>query len=125
MVRVTSRTNQQVTLSPDSKAEILTNGEIRLSERIDPYLVISWRDNIFLFTAKPVNEVFAEIERQYNITIESDLKTIVRYTGNFTKKQHVEEILGYICPALNLKFSRKSASVYSIIHANEWPVKSP
>jgi transmembrane sensor len=124
-VRVTSLTNQVVTLSPNSKAEIQDNGEIKVSHQIDPYPVISWRNNIFLFTAKPVNEVFSEIERQYNITIETNLNNIVRYSGNFTKEQHVEEILSYICPALNLKFSKKSATVYSIIQENEWPGKSP
>jgi transmembrane sensor len=118
-VKVTSLTNKAVTLSPNSKAEIQDNGEIKVSDQIDPYPVISWRNNIFLFTAKPVNEVFSEIERQYNISIESNLNNIVRYTGNFTKEQHVEEILGYICPALDLKFSRKSATVYSIIQQNE------
>jgi transmembrane sensor len=118
-VKVTSKALREVILHPESKAEILDDGTILVSDKIDTYPVISWRSNIFLFTAKPIKEVFSEIERQYNITIHSDLNDMIRYTGNFTKEQHVEEILGYICPALGLKYDRKSGGVYNIIQLNE------
>jgi transmembrane sensor len=118
-VKVTSNTLKEVVLHPESKAEILDDGTILVSNKIDTYPVISWRNNVFLFTAKPVKEVFSEIERQYNITIHSNLNDMIRYTGNFTKEQHVEEILGYICPALGLRYDRKSGGVYNIIQLNE------
>jgi transmembrane sensor len=118
-VKVTSLTRKVVVLHPETRAEILNNGEIQVSEKIDTFPVISWRNNIFLFTAKPVKEVFSEIERQYNITIHSNVYEYVRYTGNFTKEQNVEEILGYICPALDLTYTRKSTDVYNITRANE------
>lgn len=118
-VKVISPTRVTAVLLPGSRAEISGIGEIRIIEKTDTYPVISWRDNIFLFTAKPVGEVFEEIERQYNITIHSNMNNQAHYSGNFAKEQQVEEILGYICPALGLKYTQKSAGEYLITHVDE------
>lgn len=118
-VKVTSKQKEQVVLIPNSKAIILSNGEIEVQKDIVTFPEISWRNNIFLFTAAPVREVFYEIERQYNITINADFDDFTLYTGNFTKDQGVEEVLGYVCPALGLKYKRNSQGEYLIIKDNE------
>jgi transmembrane sensor len=114
-VKVISIANDGKIIQPNSKAIITPDGQINLIQDIETLPEISWRDNTFLFTSVPVSEVFSEIERQYGITIDARIDNYALYTGNFSKKQKVEDILGYICPALGYTFVRKSEKVYSII----------
>lgn len=118
-VKVTSKSKHEVVLLPNNKASIQKNGTIDVFEDIDALPEISWRNNLFMFTATPIRNVFKEIERQYGVTILADIDSYVLYTGNFTKDQNVEDILGYICPALGYKFVNKSTNVYYIIPTNE------
>ena len=118
-VKVISKTKSQVVLQANSKAEIQEDGEIVIKNDIQPYPEISWRNHVFTFTATPVGQVFREIERQYSITILTDLTKMPVYTGNFKKQQHVEDVLGYICPALGLKYTKKSVNLYVITRDKE------
>ena len=119
IVKVKSKAGFEAILRPNSKAEILPGGKINVLENIQTYPEISWKQNIFLFTASPVFQVFREIERQYGVHIESKVDDFSLYTGNFTKDQNVEEILEYVCPALGLKYIRKSVGEYLIIPKDE------
>lgn len=118
-VKVKSSVGFETILKPNSKAEIQTNGKIKVDTDIETFREISWKKNIFLFTASPVLKVFSEIERQYGVTIKTNINPSSLYTGNFTKDQNVEEILGYVCPALGLKYSRLSIGQYLITRENE------
>lgn len=118
-VKVKSKLGFETVLKPNSKAEIESNGKIKVQSNIETFPEISWKKNIFLFTASPVLKVFLEIERQYGVKIEARINNYSRYTGNFTKDQNVEEILGYVCPALGLQYSRMSEGKYLIIKQDE------
>lgn len=118
-VKVSSKAGFVAVLKPNSKAEIQADGKINVQENIQTYPEISWKKNIFLFTASPAAKVFKEIERQYGIHIETKIDDYSLYTGNFTKDQNVEEILEYVCPALGLRYIRKSAGEYLIIPKEE------
>lgn len=118
-VKVSSKAGFVAVLKPNSKAEIQADGKIDVQENIQTYPEISWKKNIFLFTASPAGKVFKEIERQYGIHIETKIDDYSLYTGNFTKDQNVEEILEYVCPALGLRYIRKSAGEYLVIPKEE------
>ena len=118
-VKVKSRLGFEILLKPNCKAEIQPDGKINVLSNIETFPEISWKKNIFLFTASPVHQVFKEIERQYGVNIERKFDEYSLYTGNFTKDQNVEEILKYVCPALGLKFIRKSTGQYLIIRNDE------
>lgn len=118
-VRVRSRAGFEVLLKPNSKAEIQADGKISVLNNIETYSEISWKKNVFLFTASPVFQVFKEIERQYGVHIEASVDDKSLYTGNFTRDQNVEEILEYVCPALGLKYIRKSAGEYLIVQKKD------
>jgi len=118
-VKVKSKAGFEAILKPNSKAEIQPGGKINVLENIETYPEISWKQNVFLFTASPVFQVFREIERQYGVHIEAKVDDYSLYTGNFTKDQNVEEILEYVCPALSLKYIRKSAGEYLITQRDE------
>ncbi len=118
-VKVRSRFGFEAIIKPNSKAEVTRNGEINVSANIETYPEISWKKNIFLFTAMPVRDVFTEIERQYDVKIDIKTDNYSLYTGNFTKNQNIEETLSYICQALGLRFILKSAGEYQIVRENE------
>lgn len=118
-VRVKSSMGEEAILQPGSKAEVQTNGKIKVLTDIETFPEISWKKNIFLFTASPILQVFSEIERQYGVKIQTNISDHSLYTGNFTKDQDVEEILAYICPALGLKYNRMSAGKYLITKEDE------
>ena len=65
-VRVSSSPDNKVILLPNHQAEILANGQILVNKQADVTTEISWKNNIFLFTATPIRQVFREIERQRN-----------------------------------------------------------
>lgn len=118
-VKVRSLLGYEAIIKPNTKAEIKRNGKIKVSTNIETFPEISWRKNIFLFTATPVHAVFTEIERQYGVKIDTDIKDESLYTGNFNKDQNVEDILEYVCPALGLQYVRKSMGEYLIIQKDE------
>lgn len=118
-VKVRSKAGYEVLLKPNSKAVIQADGKINVMNDVETYSEISWKKNVFLFTASPVFQVFKEIERQYGVHIEARVDDQSLYTGNFTKDQNVEEILEYVCPALGLKYIRKSAGEYLIVQKKD------
>ncbi len=118
-VRVSSKQNKQVVLQAGGQAVVQPDGEIELRHNIETFPEISWRDHVFVFTSTPIQAVFEEIERQYGVTIQTDMTSEVFYTGNFTEEQNMEDILGYVCPAVGLKYIRKSPNLYFITQTNE------
>jgi len=118
-VRVTVQNGAQVVLSPNDKAELQTNGQLKVSQSIEVYPEVSWKENVFIFTAVPIHQVFAEIERQYGMKFDLPVGDASLYTGNFSKDQNIEEILNYVCPALGLKYIRKSGVEFKISYLNE------
>ncbi|MDP2336312.1 MAG: FecR family protein [Bacteroidota bacterium] len=118
-VKVRSRLGFEAIIKPNSQAEVNRNGEITVLTNIETFPEISWKKNIFLFTATPVHSVFTEIERQYGVSIDTKIDNKSLYTGNFNRDQNVEEILEYVCPALGLKYVRKSVGKYLIVPKDE------
>ena len=113
-VKVTSKENIGIVLKPSTSAELVDNGNFNIAHNINIHSAISWRDNIFVFNAEPIPKVLSEIARQYNVSITAQLDTMMLYTGNFTRKQEIESVLGYICPALGLEYSKVDKNTYRI-----------
>lgn len=113
-VKVTSKENVGIILKPSTHAKLTDNGNFNIEHNINIHNAISWRDYIFVFNAAPINKVLNEIARQYNVNFTAKLDTMMLYTGNFTKKQEIESVLGYICPALGLEFSKIDNNSYRI-----------
>jgi ferric-dicitrate binding protein FerR (iron transport regulator) len=117
-VKVISKSNESVVLYPNQKATIVNNGKINFEQNVEIYPEISWKENVFLFTATPIELVLKEIERQYGVTVKSVFKGSAFYSGNFSKHKSVEEVLGYICPAMSLKYRKLSENHYEVSTVN-------
>ncbi|HEY9113145.1 MAG TPA: FecR domain-containing protein [Bacteroidales bacterium] len=113
-VKVVSTKNSEVILVPGQMAEVDQLGKIKVSENITLEEPMSWRDNMFNFVAAPIQTVFEEIERQYNITITNTLETELYYTGHFSREKPVEEVLSLICKPFGINFVKKSENKYLV-----------
>ncbi len=78
--------------APQSEPVILAAGEaVRLSDgRLEQYKVSDsnvlpgWINGVFRFDGQPMSEVFAELERQFDVDIQySDEISAIKYTGGF------------------------------------------
>lgn len=115
-VRVVSETGKEVTLEMFEKAEVDALGNIEVREQINRVHETAWAHQMFNFTATPFDEVIAEIERQYNVSISSSCQLDYLYTGYFEKEASVEGALKMVCTPFGLTFVRYSNSRYEILN---------
>jgi transmembrane sensor len=109
--------------SPSGKSEILVKNESAELSGKEMIKSVSthtnndasaWIENRFVFTSAPVQEVFDELERQFDIKIITDSNLSDLYTGNFKRGESVEKILNIICKPLNLTYSKENLNTYKI-----------
>jgi len=103
-VRVTSRTRNQIILTPGEKAEVNPRGEITFSKEIKTRDYNAWKNRQFVFTAAPLTYVLNELARRYNVEIDLKKKVQARYTGNFSADIPVTQALNIICKPFGLTF---------------------
>jgi len=108
--------SSEVFLLPNEKTELVSN-ELR-KQAVDAVQDIAWTNNSFIFTDRPLDEVFAEIERQYNVVIDLPENIKFSYSGNFDKTSDVKQVLGYVCRPFNLNFIEEKAGVFRIEKIN-------
>ncbi|WP_372639580.1 FecR family protein [Ancylomarina sp.] len=114
-VRVLSNmTKEEVVLYSKDFASINRNGQIELETGINVKEKTMWRDHIFFFTATPIQQVFEEIELQYDIRIVKKDLAKIPYTGNFKKSNSVDEVLNWVCLPLGLEYSKVSSKKYIV-----------
>lgn len=109
---LSTKTKQSVIIKPKQKVSVSPKGELKIKDNVDVNNTKAWISNKFVFTSAPLNQVFEEIERQYNTKIILTQKLQFQYTGSFEKKKSVEETLQLICRPFNLKIEKKSGNYY-------------
>nr|WP_321357964.1 FecR domain-containing protein [uncultured Draconibacterium sp.] len=113
-VQVTSPNDEKVMLLPQNHVE-LEEGKLVVTKMYEPEKAISWKQNYFYFTGRPLKEVIDEIERQYAVTIKLDPQLNNRNFGsNFSKQHSVENVLDFVCKPMNLKFEKQANNVYIV-----------
>mgnify|MGYP001546117592 CR=1 FL=1 len=117
-VKVISTTNKEVILSPDYKAEVDANGDIKVYKEKESKQSISWVNNMFNFTSVPLGSVLEEIERQYDITIYNSIEKDYFYTGFFSRDKNAEEVLNLLAKTFGFTFVKRSDKVYEIIQSD-------
>jgi ferric-dicitrate binding protein FerR (iron transport regulator) len=119
LVEVVSNDNKPVLLHPNHHVE-LENGKLVMKTNYKSEKAIDWKLNQFYFTGRPLEEVFREIERQYNVQIQfqSGINSR-RFSSNFSKPNRVEDVLDYVCKSMKLKFVKQSENVFLIVKVDE------
>lgn len=97
IVNVSIGTSKQ-TLMPAQQANFDKERTTLTKESVDIYDIIAWKDGIFSFTDKPLDEIATVLERWYNvkIIIENDSMKKIRFSGVFSKDQDLNSILNII-----------------------------
>ena len=114
-VKVVSITNEEAILSPNYHAEIIEDGNIKVTKKNNSSYATGWMEKMFDFTSIPLHDVINEIEYFYNITINTPEELDYYYTGFFSKQKPVEEVLNLLCKPFGLTFVKKSESNFEII----------
>ncbi len=118
LVEVISKSNESVLLKPDSHVE-LEEGKLVMKTNYKTEKAIDWKLNQFVFSGRPLKEVFKEIERQYNVNIRLQPELYNRnFSSNFTIPNHVEDVLEYICKSMQLKYVKQSENVFLVVKEN-------
>lgn len=113
-IKVTSFTSEEAVLSPEYEASVNSAGNIVVRKEHNAGVSNAWINNMFNFTARPILQVFKEIERQYDIKILFKTLPDYSYTGYFLKDKPVEEVLTLVCKPFGLTFARISEKEYEI-----------
>lgn len=111
---ISSIKRESVILHPNQEAVIKADGTIKFVQSRSIEATKAWTENMFIFTAAPLKFVIREIERQYNIRIETHEDYNMTYTGNFNKSISEKDVLDLVCKSLELKFEAKSKGEYLI-----------
>ncbi|GET28571.1 FecR family protein [Prolixibacter sp. SD074] len=107
-------THENIILRPDEHAYLEKNGNLKVVAHYNVKQSNAWMHDMFIFTGTPINLVFQEIERQYNVQIKAKENMDYTYTGNFTRNMPVIEVLQYVCEPFGLTFVKQSKKVYQI-----------
>ena len=113
-----SAAGKYVLLLPNQHAEIQSGKLVKTENISQPENIISWRENRFIFSSVPFSEVVREIERQYGITISSDLPLSGTISVSFRKEADVDKILSMVCKPLGYSFVKNSDNNYKITGSN-------
>lgn len=111
-VKVSANNDHQIIL-PGERVELTQQ---RLIKTIDNNIkkTISWKEGIFYFEDKPLISIFAEIERQFDVSIKYNEKEERLITVSFSNKK-LNEALDIICIPMGLKYevdNNKKVSIY-------------
>lgn len=114
-VRVSDADNKiEMIIEPGEMAEIIANkGKI---EEINAENILAWKNNMFNFIAEPLPFVLEEIERQYNVRLETEIPNLSElfYSGYFTKSETLDSTLYLICHTFGLTFAKQNENNYKV-----------
>lgn len=127
------KVSSPILVESSQKEVVLTQGqlaEIELNHLNNPILlkqtqdvptqsILSWRTGKFLFDSKPLGEVFAEIERQYGISIllanESAKK--LHFSGAFERDMKLDDVFKLLSVTMGLEYKMIQHDVYQFSKA--------
>ena len=108
--------NNEVILNPGEKAELTASGLTKISLPAVSQTA-AWKEGVFYFDDKPLVSIFAEIERQFNVSVQytGDVKRSI--TVSFTNKK-LEEALDVVCIPMGLKYEVENQNKVRITEIN-------
>jgi ferric-dicitrate binding protein FerR (iron transport regulator) len=114
-VEVKTGAGKTKTLQPNQAIRVSNTGEMEYRTGVQSRHAISWTQNRFVYTAVPLQEVFKEMERQFDITIEIEAPIEgAEYTGNFQRGSSPETLLKMIARPFGLNVEQVHQTKYRI-----------
>ena len=114
-VKVVSRDYKNSVVLESNQLVILDgSGKLLVQNSEESSGIFKLMENSFIFTTVPLSEVLREIERQYNVSIDTPEIFDYSYTGNFERFESAEMVLNLICKPFGLIFVEVSENHYRI-----------
>ena len=107
--------DRQVLLSPGHRSQIdLHSAEPRAPEPVDTEQALAWRNHGFYFSAIPMSEVAAELERRYDsrIIIEDESLGRRELTIYLPRPGDLETIIETICFVTDCRYEEQDGQVF-------------
>jgi ferric-dicitrate binding protein FerR (iron transport regulator) len=108
--------DQSVTIEPGESAE-LSGGNLKGFHDARLQYITGWINGEFYFENTPLNLVFDEIERQFNVKFAKRERENRFFTGSFTNKD-LEEALETVCIVMRLNYEIGENEKISISNRN-------
>lgn len=111
-VNVSDKT-QKVTLSPSFQAVYSKSDKRMSTHKVDVRLYTSWKEGLFVFEHKPLEEIMTTLSRWYNINVFYANKTVKNYhfTGDLERYSDFKKTLNMIEKATSIRFVVKGNNV--------------
>ena len=113
-IQVETEVGKSKILKPNQAISVSRKGEMNYKTSIRTQHAIAWTKNRFVYTSAPLREVFREMERQFDISIELDPEIKGEYTGNFQRGSSPETILKVIARPFGLEVEQIHQTKYKI-----------
>ncbi len=115
-VKVSSMTTEKdIVLIANEKAVLKEKNLLKIV-KVNVESETAWKNLQFYFDSAPLDFVIDEMERQYDVTIQCDIK--LSYSGSFSKDIDLEDALNLICLPFNLSFVKATKKNYKIVDNN-------
>ena len=117
-IRVSStKTDVKFIIEPNQLALIDNIGKKGKVTKASSKDFVSWKENKFNFVNEPIQNVFEELERQYNVQLIFNLKTNENstFTAYFEKSDNIEQSLDLICNTFNFTFIKTGKNKYKVL----------
>ncbi|MEJ2053086.1 MAG: FecR domain-containing protein [Calditrichaceae bacterium] len=122
LVRLSSNTsnNEFVLLSADEMSAVVANSQPAEAESVNTEKYLGWTSGKLVFEHAPLNEIIAEIERQYdvNIKITSENMKDLSITGTF-ENLDIKQVLSSVCLALDLEYKNLADNTFILSRKEE------
>ncbi len=84
--------------------------------KVDLVDYISWKDGIFLFRDKPLNNIVNRLEKYYNqkISIEEGKLPNTLISGKLVLSDNLDEVMKYLAKTLEARYERNKEGIYKI-----------
>ncbi|WP_291870449.1 FecR family protein [Maribacter sp.] len=106
--------NKSKSLIPNEELNFnKSNNSLIVSSGVDVYKAISWKEGIFSFRDKPLQDIMKVLSRWYDIEVVFKSEDIKRQTfhGSLDKKLSIEEIISIICTTNNIEYELNNRTV--------------
>ncbi len=120
LVRVT-RDHNSVELKPNEKVNVTENGLLAKDMLSSDNRVNAWLRSELYWEATPLDQVFYDLELQYNIEFEIDQNINVsqlKYSGYYKMEQSVENVLNLVCKPFGIKYEKLAKGKCHLIYDN-------
>ncbi|OJJ15329.1 hypothetical protein BKI52_38590 [marine bacterium AO1-C] len=106
----------KVILLPGELAKFRNKDLKKYAKEVKQEAILSWRLNKFIYNTTPLAKVLKDVERHYNVKVQTALTDLdgYSYTGIFSRSVSAEEALKVICVSLGLSLENTKSHSFVI-----------